>query len=101
MIARSSSLCPVCGVYIAKSRSRIAALPVPITVQPHLWAGHLRDGWWRYDPTTDHRHRKWVHERCYEAGMRVAAPGRAETDRADAAAVRSALAAFDRGEPLP
>lgn len=75
MIAKHSSLCPLCGVYIAKGRSRIERLPEPIRVQSHLWPMQLRDDFsdparpWEYSPAADDRLREWVHERCYEDGL--------------------------------
>jgi hypothetical protein len=76
MIAQHASLCPVCGTYIAKSRSQIARLPAPIAVQPQLWPPNLRDGWAypggdSYSPATDSKRREWVHERCYDDGLSV------------------------------
>ena len=73
MIARYSSLCPLCGLYIAKSRSEIARLPAAISVQPELWPLRLRSGWHtasgHYSPEADVKPRVWVHARCYDAGM--------------------------------
>ena len=58
MIATFSSLCPVCGIYIAKSRSNVERLAVGILPQVDLWPRRLRDGWAKprgdcYDPATD------------------------------------------------
>lgn len=78
MIARYSSLCPMCGVYIAKNVSRVAKLPRPIPVQVDRWTLRLREGWGTdrgyYDPAGDRQLRAWVHERCYSAGLEVARP---------------------------
>lgn len=69
MIARYSSLCPWCGIYINKNQSRTKPLDCPMSVQPDRWAPRIQNGWGvksgHYDPAEDYKLRKWVHERCY------------------------------------
>src|SRR5215207_5017386 len=76
MIAQFSSLCPMCGVYIAKRQSRISLLPAAIPVQPDSWEVRLRGGWYTghgqvYDPDHDAKLRRAVHARCYSAGIEI------------------------------
>lgn len=74
MIARHSSLCPWCGVYIAKGRSPIRRLDRAIFVRPDKWALRLQGGWSDYDPASDFKARAWVHDRCFRPATEDARP---------------------------
>jgi hypothetical protein len=82
-LARYSGTCPVCGKYIAKSRSHVMRLPQAIEPQPvrydHFESGSNgnQPGWWwnntAYGPC-DMAPRFWVHRQCYAAGLQAIAP---------------------------
>jgi hypothetical protein len=72
MIAGRSGTCPVCGKYIAASRSHVSRLSVAIPPQRPIYrrdsrVGTVRDCW----------PRRWVHTRCYVAGEILIANGEA------------------------
>jgi hypothetical protein len=72
MIARHSGACPVCGKYIAASRSHVRRLSVAIPPQRPVYyrdsrIGTVRDCW----------PRRWVHAKCYVAGEMLIANGEA------------------------
>jgi hypothetical protein len=73
-VAKHSSTCPICGIYIAKNRSRIQALPEPIYPVLELWTDVDRERayWYEHrDPNNPRRKPersyKFVHSRCAPA----------------------------------
>jgi len=68
-IAKYSGHCPLCSKYIAKSRSKIRALPKAIPLRSHCGRSSLDDGnVYNYDGKQIYdweTPRLWVHEACF------------------------------------
>lgn len=65
VIARQSGICPLCSTFIAKNRSRIVALPVPIAPRGNGRFSFDDGGAYYADGRTISMSRRaWCHAKC-------------------------------------